>query len=207
MGVPIPSETASRLVAYLKALLELNETVNLTAIRDLGDGIRRHLLDSLAGGLHAAEFGSIPRRVLDLGTGGGFPGIPLAALWPASDVVLMDSTRKKVDAVRRTAETAHIPVILRWARAEELALAGDPLLNSFDLVVTRAVAPLPRVISLAAPFLGRSGCVVSWKSQSLSDEERRTGDAMATRLKLKRLPDIDYDSGLPAKLIRYQRAT
>lgn len=207
MGVTITVETASRLVAYLEVLLKLNETVNLTAIRDLDEGVTRHLLDGLAGGLHAAEFGSRPRRVLDLGTGGGFPGISLAALWPDADVVLMDSTRKKVDAVRHAASQANIPIILRWSRAEELALTGDPLLQSFDMVAMRAVAPLPKVVSLAAPFLGKSGCLVSWKSQSISDEERRAGDAMATRFKLKKIPDIDYLTSQPSRLIRYQRAT
>src|SRR5688500_4604378 len=95
LGAHLDDAAAGRLLAYLDGMLAVNEFLNLTGVRDPAEAFERHLLDSLAFGLHAAKAGP-PRRVVDVGTGGGFPGVPIAVAWQSAEVHLIDSTRKKV---------------------------------------------------------------------------------------------------------------
>lgn len=205
VGITIDADMAGRLVAYLEALLALNEEVNLTAIRTLDEGISRHLLDGLAVGLHVADIGTPPGTALDIGTGGGFPAVPMAALLRTCRVTALDGTRKKTEAVRKLAASAGIPLTVRWGRAEELAASADPLRGTTDLVTLRAVAPLAKVVGLAAPFLRRGGHLVAWKSRTITEAELAEGVAIARSRRLERLPDIDYEAGQPARLIRFRR--
>lgn len=205
VGIPVERETAEKLVAYLDALLTLNNEVNLTAIRGMEEGLARHLLDGLAIGLHVADTGVTPTTALDIGTGGGFPAVPTAALLRTCRVTALDGTRKKTEAVRRLAASAGIPLSVRWGRAEEIAQSSDPLRGAMDLVTMRAVAPLVQVVALAHPFLRRGGCLVAWKSRTITSDELSAGLEAARIRRLERLPDIDYEAGAPARLIRFRR--
>ncbi|HYC76495.1 MAG TPA: 16S rRNA (guanine(527)-N(7))-methyltransferase RsmG [Planctomycetota bacterium] len=207
LRAPLSRDGAARITSYLEALLRKNDEVNLTAIRDLDDAILRHAADSLAFALHAAAEGVAPERVLDLGTGGGFPGVPIAVAWPKADVLLLDGTRKKADAVRELcAEAAVRNAEVLWARAEDVARQGaSPWLGACDAVVARAVGPLAELVVRGGPFVRRGGHLVCWKSDALSDEERRLGLDAARAAGFESVADLPYVSDRPSRLVRYRR--
>ncbi len=149
-------------------LLEGNRRHNLTAIRDEEGVVRKHFLDSLAPLGTGLLDGQL--RVLDLGTGPGFPGIPLKILRPELDMTLLDATRKKVEFVGEVAEALGLKgVRALWGRAEELAHdAGER--EAYDRVVSRAVAPLPVLLELALPFLRPGGWLIAWKGPRAWEE-------------------------------------
>jgi 16S rRNA (guanine527-N7)-methyltransferase len=142
-----------QLERYAGLLLECNQRINLISRKDEENFWQSHLLHS------ASILMRIPiaqeLRILDLGTGGGLPGIPMKILRPDLSFTLMDSTKKKVDAVQAIVEVLELDrVDTHWGRAED---AGkDPAFSSqYDLVVVRAVASLGDLIKWARPFLKR----------------------------------------------------
>lgn len=136
--------------AMLPALYtEWNAKVNVVSRQDIENLEVRHVLHSLA---IAKAFAFKPdARLLDLGTGGGFPGIPLAILLPEVQFVLIDGTGKKIAVVQEIIKTLGLKnAEAHHVRAEELKMRG-----TFDFVVTRAVAPLDKLLSWSQPLLSR----------------------------------------------------
>jgi 16S rRNA (guanine527-N7)-methyltransferase len=155
----LPLAGAERLLHYLDAMLVVNEQINLTAVRDREQAVVLHALDSLA----FARTGLVPHHVLDLGTGNGFPGVGLAALFPRARVVLMDKTGKKIRAIGACLVQSKManadPVQLDAAQAPALR---RELRHSFDLATARAVARPAEVALLAAPLVRPGGHLVLW---------------------------------------------
>ncbi|MEQ8833845.1 MAG: class I SAM-dependent methyltransferase [Miltoncostaeaceae bacterium] len=155
-GVCVSVGTAGSLVQVLAALA--NESQNLTAIRDLGDGVDRHLADSLVS-LALPEVAEA-RRIVDIGSGGGFPGIPLAAALPGASVTLVESEARKARWLQRWA--GRFPNLRVVAdRSEHLAGAER---ESWDLATVRAVAAPAVALELAAPLVAPGGHLVLWRS-------------------------------------------
>lgn len=154
-GFQVTSAAHTRLARFVELLLRENRRVNLTAIRAPGEVWRLHVCESLA--LLPLVRRLRPRRLLDLGTGGGIPGIPLACVCGDLEVTLLDATRKKLDAVERiVSELGLERVCTLWGRAE--TLAHDPACReSFEAVTARAVAPLPTLVEYAAGFVRPAG--------------------------------------------------
>lgn len=191
MGVRLDAATAARISAYLDRVLEINRSVNLTSVRDRDDAVVRHLLDSLSvvpvwrdvAGTDA------PRRFLDLGTGGGFPGAVLAAAWPVSQGLLIDGTGKKVRAVADAlaaagignAQTAH-------ARGADLVRSRPDLHGAFDLVVARAVASAAEIVREVAPLVAAGGYVLAMKGPEPPEPEIAAGVREARKRGLEPLP-------------------
>ena len=150
LGVDLPTPGAESLLAYLDAMLEVNQQVNLTAIRDREQALVLHVLDGLAAGLHGLR----PQHVLDLGSGNGFPGVAVAALHPKASVMLLDRTGKKVRAMGACLMTARLQGIetLQMDAAQAPTLRRD-LRQAFDLVTARAVGQPGPLAALAAPLL------------------------------------------------------
>ena len=147
----VSDEQVGLLERYVDYLLEWNRKVNLISRQDEELVWQNHILHSvcLLFRLRLRK----NSKIMDLGTGGGLPGIPLKILLPDSEILLIDSTRKKITAVQDMLRALDLGGIVGlWGRAEELA--KDPKLHShFDYIVARAVAPLNDLIAWSKPFL------------------------------------------------------
>ena len=161
LGVALAPGDGARLVALLDELERWNRTFNLTAIKTQDEMLTHHLLDSLA--IHADLVGT---RIADVGTGAGFPGLPLAVVQPARRFTLIDSNGKKIRFVSHAARFLKLGnVEPLQARAEELA----PDLP-FDTVVARACAPLPQLLDTIAGLAGPATRVLAMKGKQPDDE-------------------------------------
>lgn len=169
-----------RLRELVQVFLGENQKLNLSAFRTPEHCWIGNVLDSLA--LLRADEEQKPflkdvHRVLDMGTGGGFPLLPMAMCLPAATFVGVDATQKKVDAVRRIITAMNLRnVSLNAGRIEELAHT-DALRASFDLVTVRAVAPLAVLLEYAAGFLKQGGLLACWKSTRVASELAETAKA------------------------------
>ena len=174
-GIAIPSDQEALFEKFLELFLAKNQVVNLSAIRDADGVYEKHFIDSLIVNRLFPLYG----RVLDIGSGGGFPGIPLAITHPHCEFVLLDSIGKKTVAMREFVEALGLQgVISVQARAEQLG-QEDMYHGEFDWVVSRATAYLPRLIEWSVPFLRRKGSMLLYKLPS--EEELAEGQAMARR--------------------------
>ena len=145
-----------KLTVLLIELRRWGERVNLTAIRDLNAMVSGHVLDSLS--VRPLLEGS---RIIDIGTGAGFPGLPLAIAEPRQQFVLLDSNGKKIGFVRHMIADLQLDNALAvQARAEDYA-PGE----RFDTVIARALAAAPRLIALAGHLLERNGVLLAQKGQ------------------------------------------
>ncbi|MBP9773315.1 MAG: 16S rRNA (guanine(527)-N(7))-methyltransferase RsmG [Candidatus Peribacteraceae bacterium] len=166
-----------RLKDLVAAFLVENAKVNLSALRTQEQCFIGNVLDSVAfidllPSLAGTDWQSKPLRILDIGTGGGFPLLPLAMLLPHCEFVGLDAVLKKVDAVDRIIKTMQIPnAKVVSARAEEYA-HRDSIRGSFDIVTFRAVAPIATLLEYGIPFLKMRGKCVLWKSMHIADELR-----------------------------------
>lgn len=160
-------ETAEKLLSYIDMVLERNEHINLTAIRDRDEAIVKHLADSLSV-LEVSEFWDA-ENVIDVGTGAGFPGTLLAIVCPSKHFVLLDSTRKRLRVIDEFAETLGIDNIETvHARAEE---AGrQEFAGRFDVCVSRAVADLSKLALWCLPFVKKGGAFISYKGANYAAE-------------------------------------
>jgi 16S rRNA (guanine527-N7)-methyltransferase len=165
----LPGASRGILVDHLRFLAAWNEAINLTAIRDPLAAARLHVLDSLTavGVLREHEIDAI----VDLGSGGGFPGIPLAVAVPARRALLVDSVAKKARFL--TAAVGALGLAGRveafTGRAEELA-ADRRHRDRWPAVVARAIGPLAEVVEIGLPLVARGGLLVVWKRGDLGPE-------------------------------------
>jgi 16S rRNA (guanine527-N7)-methyltransferase len=164
LGIRLSAQQANQFAAFEQELITWNERFNLTAIRDL-EGIRnKHFLDSLS--CMMAFNDTPPARMIDIGTGAGFPGIPLKILFPSMGLTLVDSVGKKVDFCRHVVETLKLErVEVLQARAEELGQSPKHR-EKFDWAVARAVANLPTLIEFLLPLVKVGGGALAQKGES-----------------------------------------
>ena len=167
---------ADKLARYAELLLEKNKVMNLTAITAPRDVATLHLLDCAA---LAAQLDLSGKRVIDVGTGAGFPGMVLAILTPDARFTLLDSLGKRVDFLQEVCRALHLQnVTCVHARAEEFAGAHR---ESYDVAVSRAVAQLNVLCELTLPLVKVGGIFAAMKSVS-SDEEIRAARSAAAQL-------------------------
>lgn len=158
----LTDQQQTQLVAYAAAVRASPH--NLLSARGLEELEERHIDESLR---FSAGLAPGPARVLDLGTGGGLPGLVIAIARPDLSVTLLDSTAKKVTFVAEVAAAIGVPVETLHGRAEDLAASHG---RSFDVVVARAVAPLDRLVGWAVPFLAPGGVLHAIKGARWSEE-------------------------------------
>jgi 16S rRNA (guanine527-N7)-methyltransferase len=189
-GFPVSDSEYASLSLFVEVLLDENRRLNLTAIRTPEGAWPLHVCDSLA--LSPLIRRLQPRRVLDLGTGGGVPGIPLACVHPEIEWTLLDATRKKVDAAMRIAAAVGLTNVRGvWGRAEALGVMG-PHRGAYDAVVARAVAKLPGLIPLSTNFLRTGGIAWFMKSAQSIEGEVTAANAIAGKQGLRYLGMASY---------------
>jgi 16S rRNA (guanine527-N7)-methyltransferase len=174
----LPPGARDAILGHLRLLLAWTAAVNLTAIRDPDAAVAGHILDSLAAVPLMREAGVT--RFLDLGSGGGYPGLPLALALPADAALLVDSIAKKAAFLRVAVAAAGVAdrVAVAAVRAEELAVDRRQR-GRWPAVTVRAVAPLPELVELAFPLLVPGGLLLAWKRAGLDDERTRALAAVA----------------------------
>jgi 16S rRNA (guanine527-N7)-methyltransferase len=158
-----------KLYALTLRMLEVNEHMNLTAIKDPHDIIMRHYVDSLSVAAHIPE----QATVLDIGCGAGFPCLPIALARPDLHITAIDSTEKKIRYVAETATLLGLPadrLTARAMRAEEGGAPGGELREKFNIVVSRAVAKLSVLGELALPCLTVGGRLLALKGERAEEE-------------------------------------
>lgn len=168
LGVELSDTALEQLDEFARLLVERNHSLNLTRITDPGDIVVNHYLDSLTC-LAAAEFQS-GARVMDVGTGAGFPGIPIAAARPDLHVVLMDATCKKLAFVEEAAAKIGLAnVEILPARAEEIG--RDPAHRErYDVVITRALSEMRVLVELCLPLVRVGGLLIAQKGVGIEEE-------------------------------------
>ena len=159
-------------------ILEWNEKINVTAIRDRAEFMKKNVEDSLTI-LGMPEI-SMAERILDLGTGGGFPGLPLAIACPEKQFYLLDSVAKKLKVVAIAADELGLEnVDVLNARAEDLA-KWPAYRETFDLVVSRAVANMSTLSEYCLPFVKIGGYFIAYKTVSAAEEIEKADNAIRT---------------------------
>ena len=163
---------------YMEQILEYNQHINLTSITDRDEFIKKHYIDSVLGGLNN-EFAA-GERIIDVGTGAGFPGVPLAILFPDKEFVLLDSLNKRLKIVSQICQSAGINnVRVLHSRAED-AGKNKEYREQFDICISRAVADLSVLSELCLPLVAEGGYFLSYKGPNYEEELRNAGKAIKT---------------------------
>lgn len=182
LGLPLDGELEARFARYLALLTEWNDRAGLTAITDLETTQRRHFGESLA--LLAALRGAgalsagVSARMVDLGPGGGFPGVPMAMAEPALHLIAIEAQERRCTFLRTLLEAVDVDGEVIHARAEEAGRA-PALRASCDLAVARALAALPVLVEYALPLLREGGILAAPKGSRVDDEIADAAGALA----------------------------
>lgn len=197
-ALSLPTEGIPALLRYWELLAEKNKVMNLTAITDPAEAARLHFLDSAAL-LALADLRG--KTVVDVGTGAGFPGLPLKILEPSIQLTLLDAQRKRVDFLQQVREDLGLEdVECVHGRAEEFAQERR---ESFDLAVSRAVAALPVLTELCLPLVKPGGQFLAMKSVDSNEELNASGraaGALGGRLE-KPLDYVISGTNIPRRLV------
>ena len=189
LGLTPPAGAAARLAEYGRLLLEQNQVMNLTAITEPDQVADLHFLDSAA--LLTLGEDLRGKRLIDVGTGAGFPGLPLRILEPSLQLTLLDSLGKRVNWLASVCNTLGLEgVECLHARAEEQALV-DGYRDGFDYAVSRAVASLELLCELCLPYLKVGGRFLAMKGVDSGEEINRAARCISI-LGGRLLPSVDY---------------
>jgi 16S rRNA (guanine527-N7)-methyltransferase len=168
LGIALSERQLGQFNEFACLLEEWNNKMNLTRVA-ADKIVSLHFLDSLA--LSKAVELTTGASLIDVGTGAGFPGIPIAVAFPQIKVTLLDSTRKKLNFVDEVCQRLGlINASIVNARAEDAAMAGGTLRDAFDVATARAVAPMEVLVEWLLPFVRIGGTIVAMKSDKVEDE-------------------------------------
>lgn len=166
-GIAINQEQSRLMILYMEKLLVMNEKINVTRITDEDEFIEKHLIDSLT----CLQFiDKNNKSILDIGTGGGFPGVPLAIMLPDVEITMMDATGKKLRVIENICQEIGLyNVEFLHGRAEEFG--RDPAYREgYDCIVSRAVANLCLLSELCLPLVKKGGQFIALKGKNYLDE-------------------------------------
>ena len=174
----LTEEQIDKLCIFAQDVLEANKSFNLTAITDEIEFAYKHIIDSLSPIGNVEGFGKSGQRVIDVGTGAGFPGIPLAIALPEVKFTLTDSLAKRLAFIDGEVEKLGLKnVNTIHARAEDLA-HDEKAREKYDFVVSRAVANLSTLLEYDTPFIHKNGELIAYKSSEVDDEIMQAKNAL-----------------------------
>ena len=181
LGLELNQKQLEQFYIYYQELLDWNQRLNLTAITDYEEVQIKHFLDSLTVILALRQpVGGMDFRLIDVGAGAGLPGIPLKILLPNIRLVLLEATAKKavfLHHLKQKLGLDNIEIVV--GRAEEVAHEAQ-YREKFDVVLSRAVAPLPTLVELTLPFCTIGGSFIAQKKGAIDPEISRASQAIST---------------------------
>ena len=204
LALPLDRAQRDAIAGHMRLLLAWNEHINLSGLRSVEQIARGHVLDALLAVSALREICGDKPSLLDLGSGGGFPGLPLAVALPAGRAALVDSIGKKAAFLRVVADAVKdvVQVDVLAERAEDLADEPDQR-EAWDVVTARAVGSVAEVAELGLPLVRVGGHLVAWKSKAeseISDARRIIGSVGGANARVIELPAAD-DVGLPGRCL------
>ena len=180
LGIRLSETQTSRFVRYYDELARWNERVNLTSITEWEAVQSRHFLDSLSAALALSLQMLQSSSFIDVGSGGGFPGLPLKLAFPGMRGTLLEATAKKTAFLAHLSEILELEDIsVRTGRAETLAHEAE-MREAFDMALARAVAEVATLAELTLPFVRVGGIVVMHKKADIADELEQAQGAIET---------------------------
>jgi 16S rRNA (guanine527-N7)-methyltransferase len=195
MGISLDRSQIAQFALHATELLIWNKIANLTAITDPVEIAAKHFLDTFP----VSPLPPSGSSLLDIGSGGGFPGIPLKILRPDLRVTLIDASRKKVSFQKHVISTLDLhDAEARHIRAEDLAREFRPASRRYDVIVSKALSRLDRFLDQALPLLDRPGMLIAMKGKSVGDEvetarPRIEAESLSLSIEKYRLPYVDIE--------------
>ncbi len=209
LAAPFPEEfgsdsVAERLYLHLSELSEKGKLFNLTAITDPHEALRKHVVDSLYAAAAVKEL-CASGSLIDVGSGGGFPALPIAIACPEISVTALDSTAKKCEFISQTASLCGVTVQTVPERAEEAVASRR---ETFDIATARAVARLNILAELCAPFVKVGGYFLAMKG-SAAEEERIEAEGGTRKLGLsfERAFGYEIEDGGERSILIYKKVS
>lgn len=207
LGIGLTDRQIEKFLLYYEMLVEWNGFMNLTAITEYDEVMKKHFIDSLS--LIKAYDLSQEKKVIDIGTGAGFPGLVLKIAFPQLEITLLDSLNKRIqflDAVIQNLSLTGVETV--HGRAEDFA-KPEKLRECFDLAVSRAVSNLSTLSEYCLPFVKQGGYFISYKSEKISEETEAAKNAI-TLLGGKIRRQIDFtlpDSDIYRNFLLIEKVT
>lgn len=197
IGIKLPDEQLNEFYEYMQLLLEWNEKMNLTAITDPEEVIKKHFVDSITIKKYIKE----ENRLIDVGTGAGFPGIPLKIVDKSIKLTLLDSLNKRINFLNEIIEKLNLKEVNTiHSRAEEYA--KNKVRESYDVAVSRAVADLPILLEYLMPYVKLNGICICMKGPKAQKELERSKKAInILGGKLEKVEKITIDEEMERNLI------
>lgn len=200
LGIELSEHQLEQFNTYFQMLVEKNKVMNLTAITEKEEVIDKHFIDSLAFVQSKIEFKE--QKILDIGTGAGFPGIPLKIAFPQLEIVLLDSLNKRIKFLNEVIDALELDGITAiHGRAEDYA-KQEEYREQFDIVVSRAVANMSTLSEYCIPYVKKDGYFMPYKSGHIEDELKEAksaifllGGKLENEIKFT-LPDTDMERTL-----------
>lgn len=176
LGIELSECQLQQFVDYYEMLVEKNKVMNLTAITEFHEVVQKHFIDSLS---VVKVYKPSTEKVLDLGTGAGFPGIPLKIVYPDLEIVLLDSLNKRISFLNEVINNLGMTKIKALhGRAEDYGRHSE-YRERFDLCVSRAVARLASLSEYCLPFVKKGGYFIPYKSGKIDEEIQQAEKALS----------------------------
>ena len=204
INIELTDEQTQQFLLYADLLCEWNEKINLTTITDFPEIVIKHFVDSLM----ISQSSNVSRetlangKIIDVGTGAGFPGIPLKIIYPNAKITLLDSLNKRVTFLNQVISELHLKKITAiHGRAEELGRNPEHR-EHYELCVSRAVANLSTLSEYCLPLVRRGGYFVAYKSGNIKEEVAAADKAVNvmggkfTEIEMFQLPNTDIQRSL-----------
>jgi len=198
IGIKLSAKQLEQFSVLAQELLETNKITNLTAIRDIDSVYLKHFLDSLT------LIKALPEKtktLIDIGSGAGFPGLPIAIVRPDIEVTMVESTGKKAAFIKKMIEVLNLKrVHIEYVRAETLA-KETKFKEKFDVATARAVAFLPKLLEYCTPLIHEDGLFIAMKNVNETELEETKSKLKVFKVNIKEIIPIQIPELTPRQLI------